>query len=60
MLSLLIRLILFLGGGATMEVFITTYIALILAGRRTIDQVPVNIRDNVREDLEAMGYVFIV
>lgn len=59
MINLLIRLFLLLsGGGATMQVFVTTYVSLILAGRRTIDQVPANIREDVRADLIALGFEF--
>lgn len=41
-----------------MEIFVTLYVALIVAGRRTIDQVPAQYRDAVRADLEALGYDF--
>ena len=34
---------------------IDLYVALIIAGRRTIDQVPARYRDAVIADLEALG-----
>lgn len=34
---------------------VALYVALIVAGRRTIDQVPANLRSAVLEDLEALG-----
>lgn len=58
MINLLVRILLFLGGGEKMQVFVTVYVTLILAGRRTIDEVPENIREEVRADLEALDYDF--
>lgn len=58
MLNLLMRFILFLGGGVSRQVFVTVYVSLILAGRRTINEVPGNISNDVRVDLEALGYDF--
>lgn len=59
MRNALIRLLLFLlRGGAEGMVFVTVYVSLIVAGRRTIEEVPANIRDDVRTDLEALGYDF--
>lgn len=34
---------------------VAVYVALIVAGRRTIDNVPVKLRDAVLADLEALG-----
>ncbi|MFH5185708.1 CD1375 family protein [Paenibacillus sp. TAB 01] len=34
---------------------VTVTVALIIAGRRTFDQVPASIRDDVRADLLALG-----
>lgn len=57
MLDILFRLFLFLKGGEKqMQVFVTIYVSLIVAGRRTIDQVPAQHRDDVLADLEALGY----
>ncbi|WP_253074919.1 CD1375 family protein [Paenibacillus sp. JJ-223] len=39
-----------------MQVFVTIYVSLIVAGRRTIEQVPANIREDVNADLTALGY----
>ncbi|WP_336761716.1 CD1375 family protein [Paenibacillus sp. USHLN196] len=39
-----------------MQVFVTIYVSLIVAGRRTLEQVPVNIREDVKDDLVALGY----
>lgn len=58
MRNALIRLLLFLLRGGADMVFVTVYVSLIVAGRRTIDEVPTNIRDDVRADLEALGYDF--
>ena len=57
MLNILVKLLLYLGGGVSMQVFVTVYVSLILAGRRTIDEVPSNIRADVIADLEALGYI---
>jgi len=48
MLNFILRWI----GGCTM---IDLYVALIVAGRRTIDQVPARFRDAVLADLAALG-----
>ncbi|CAH1216165.1 hypothetical protein PAECIP111890_04367 [Paenibacillus sp. JJ-223] len=61
MLNILVRLFLFLflflkGGEQLMQVFVTIYVSLIVAGRRTIEQVPANIREDVNADLTALGY----
>lgn len=42
-----------LGGGG--ETMVEVYVALILEGRKTIDNVPPKIRDKVKETLEALG-----
>lgn len=34
---------------------VALYVALIINGRRTFDQVPVKFKDAVRADLEALG-----
>ncbi|CAM3029890.1 CD1375 family protein [Paenibacillus taichungensis] len=39
-----------------MQVFVTIYVSLIVAGRRTVDQVLANIREDVKADLVALGY----
>ncbi|WP_054955003.1 CD1375 family protein [Paenibacillus dakarensis] len=49
MLSFIIKLIL---GGIEM---VDLYVALIVNGRRTIDQVPERYREQVRIDLSALG-----
>ena len=49
MLNLILKLIL---GGVTL---IDMYVALILAGRRTFDQVPAKYQSGVHEDLLALG-----
>lgn len=57
MFNILVRLLLFLKGGEQlMQVFVTIYVSLIVAGRRTVDQVPANIREDVKADLVALGY----
>lgn len=59
MRDMLIRLLLFLlRGGAEGMIFVTVYVSLIVAGRRKIEEVPANIREDVRADLEALGYDF--
>lgn len=42
---------LYLGG----EDMVSLYVALIVAGRRTIDQVPPKFKDAVQADLDALG-----
>lgn len=54
-LNLLLRLLLLLGGGDLKMAIVTVYTTLILAGRRTFEQVPVNLKAFVEEDLAAMG-----
>lgn len=39
-------------GGSNM---VALYVALIIAGRRTFDRVPVKFREAVKADLEAIG-----
>lgn len=57
MFNILVRLLLFLKvGEQLMQVFVTIYVSLIVAGRRTVDQVPANIREDVKADLVALGY----
>lgn len=41
-----------------LQIFASTYVALILAGRREFDQVPETVKGLVRADLEALGYDF--
>lgn len=41
-----------------MQVIATTYVSLIVAGRRTFSQVPSPVKEMVRADLEALGYDF--
>lgn len=43
------------GGKASMQALIDIYVALIVAKRRTIDQVPAHLRAKVLEDLNALG-----
>lgn len=57
MLNILVRLLFLLKGGEQlMQVFVTIYVSLIVAGRRTLEQVPANIREDVKADLTALGY----
>lgn len=49
MLKLLIKIIL---GGSDM---VALYVALIINGRRTFNQVPAKFKEAVRADLEALG-----
>lgn len=37
------------------EIMVDVYVALIVKGRRTIDQVPENLRPQVLEELAALG-----
>lgn len=37
------------------DIMVTIYVALIVAGRRTIDRVPKALRDAVLADLKALG-----
>jgi hypothetical protein len=52
-----IRLIIALwkGGEYTMTALIDSYVALIMAGRRTIDQVQASVKAAVLADLNAIG-----
>ncbi|WP_211753635.1 CD1375 family protein [Oceanobacillus limi] len=36
-------------------IFVTIFVSLIVAGRRTIDDVPSNLKEDVLADLESMG-----
>lgn len=47
--------IIFSKGGR--KIMIDLYVALIIAGRRTIDSVPKRYQDAVREELVALGIV---
>lgn len=42
-------------GGVAMNIYIDMYVSLIVAGRRKISQVPQNIRQQVIDDLAAIG-----
>ncbi|AWB45313.1 hypothetical protein DCC85_14485 [Paenibacillus sp. CAA11] len=55
MLKLLTGFALLKGGELFMQVFVTIYVSLIVAGRRTIEQVPANLRDAVKTDLDALN-----
>lgn len=48
------KLLLFILGGNTM-IFVTIFVSLIVAKRRTIDEVPDNLKADVLADLNAMG-----
>jgi len=41
--------------GGDKMIFVTIFVSLIVGGRRTIDQVPSNLKDAVLADLNAMG-----
>ncbi|WP_198402171.1 CD1375 family protein [Paenibacillus crassostreae] len=41
-----------------MQVIASTYVSLIVAGRRTFSQVPGTVKEMVRADLVALGYDF--
>ena len=56
--QLLLFYLIFMRGGDIMQVIATTYVSLIVAGRRTFSQVPSPVREMVRADLEALGYDF--
>jgi len=51
--NLISRIYLMLGGDKM--IFVTIFVSLISGGRRTIDQVPSNLKDAVLADLNAMG-----
>ena len=53
MLRLLLFLINFYMKGG--EIMVDLYLALVINGRRTIDQVPVKFREAVKQDLIALG-----
>lgn len=55
-IDLLLRLLFILPkGGAYKMAIVTVYVTLIIAGRRTYDQVPANLKADVQADLEAQG-----
>ena len=41
--------------GGNKMIFVTIFVSLIVAGRRTIEDVPSNLKDGCLADLEAMG-----
>jgi len=41
--------------GGDKMIFVTIFVSLIVGGRRTIEQVPDNLKDAVLADLNAMG-----
>ncbi|SET86210.1 hypothetical protein SAMN05216389_1461 [Oceanobacillus limi] len=45
----------FLLFGGDKMIFVTIFVSLIVAGRRTIDDVPSNLKEDVLADLESMG-----
>lgn len=54
--DLLLRLLFILPKGGVLKMaIVTVYVTLIIAGRRTYDQVPANLQADVQADLEAQG-----
>lgn len=56
MFAIVLRLLLFLTrGGESLMAIVTVYVTLIIAGRRTFEQVPASLQDAVESDLLAQG-----
>ena len=55
MINMLLWLLRIFGGGGVRMALVDVYVALIIAGRRSFDQVPVTLKPYVEAELAALG-----
>jgi hypothetical protein len=55
MMNVLLWLFLIFSKGGVFMALVDVYVALIIAGRRTFEQVPANLKPAVEEELTALG-----